>query len=252
MTNTASNAYANWIGLVAIDPAGDKIGKVHDVYADDVTGQPEWLAVTTGFFGTRVSFVPLQGATMRGDELYLPYDKDLVKDAPNVDADGSLTPEEESRLFAHYGVRTGRPDDSRQRAEGRDTSGPSTDDAMTRSEEELAVGTRSTETGRARLRKWVETERVSETVPVSHEEVRVVREPITDANRDRAMSGPELSPEEHEVVLHAEEPVVEKRVVPKERVRLETETVTENVPVETEVKKERIETEGGTERDDVR
>jgi stress response protein YsnF len=245
MTNTSTDAYAGWIGLVAVDPDGDKIGKIHDVYADDVSGQPEWLAVTTGFFGTRVSFVPLHGATVEGDEVCVAYEKDLVKDAPNVEADGSLTPDEEGRLYTHYGLGVGTT------ARGTREADATADDAMTRSEEEVAIGTRTTETGRARLRKWVETERATETVPVSHEEVRVVREPITDANRDRALRGPELTSSEHEVVLHAEEPVVEKRVVPKERVRLETETVTEEVPVETEVRKERVVTEG-EDRGDVR
>ena len=103
-------------------------------------------------------------------------------------------------------------------AVGRDVSGPTTDDAMTRSEEELRVGTRTHETGRVRLRTYVVTEHVQQTVPVRREEVRVEREPISDANVDQAMAGPEISEEEHEVVLHEEEPVVETRVVPKERV----------------------------------
>ncbi len=82
------------------------------------------------------------------------------------------------------------------------------------------------------------------TVPVQREEVRVEREPITDANVGNAMDGPALSEEEHEVVLNAEQPVVEKNVVPKERVRLDKETVTEEVGVNEEVRKERIEAEG--------
>ena len=79
---------------------------------------------------------------------------------------------------------------------------------MTRSEERLHVGTEQVETGRARLRKYIVTENVTQTVPVSHEEVRVEREPITDANRGEAMSGGDLTEEEHEVTLHAERPVV--------------------------------------------
>jgi uncharacterized protein (TIGR02271 family) len=84
------------------------------------------------------------------------------------------------------------------------------------------------------------------TVPVRHEEVRVEREPITDSNRDAALDGPEISEEEHEVILHEEEPVVEKRAVPKERVRLDTEPVTEEREVSEQVRKEQIETEGTT------
>ena len=90
---------------------------------------------------------------------------------------------------------------------------------MTRSEEELHVGTASREAGRARLRKYVVTEKVQRPFRSSREEVRIEREPITDANVDAAMSRrATISEEEHEVVLHEEEPVVEKRTVPKERV----------------------------------
>ena len=127
---------------------------------------------------------------------------------------------------------------------GHDTSGPTTDDAMTRSEEQLHVGKQSRESGRARLRKYITTENVTQSVPVSHEEARIQREPITDANRDAAMDGPEISEEEHEVTLHAEEPVVEKKTVPVERVRLDTETVTDETTVSEDVSKEEIEMEG--------
>jgi uncharacterized protein (TIGR02271 family) len=127
-------------------------------------------------------------------------------------------------------------------AEGYDTSGPTTDNAMTRSEERLKVGKTQGEVGRARLRKYVVTENVTTTVPVSHEEVRVDREPITDGNVGAAMSGKPISEEEHEVVLHAEKPVVETEAVPVERVRLSTETVTENQEVSGQVRKEQIDT----------
>jgi uncharacterized protein (TIGR02271 family) len=115
---------------------------------------------------------------------------------------------------------------------------------MTRSEERLNVGTERQATGRARLRKYVTTENVTQTVPVRREEVRVEREPITDGNAGAAMGGPDLSEEEHEVILHEERPVVDKETVPVERVRLDTETVTDEVTVDEEVRKERIETDG--------
>ena len=120
---------------------------------------------------------------------------------------------------------------------------------MTRSEEELSVGTREVETGRARLRKYVVTEEVTKTVPVQREEVRIEREPITDANRDEALAGGDITDEEHEVTLHAEEAVVDKQAVPKERVRLETDTVTDEQQVTEEVRKERIETDGDVRQD---
>jgi uncharacterized protein (TIGR02271 family) len=126
-------------------------------------------------------------------------------------------------------------------AEGYDTSGRTTDDAMTRSEERLHVGTESVQAGRARLRKYVVTENVTQTVPVSHEEVRVEREPITDANVDSAVGGAEITEAEHEVTLNAERPVVQKETVPVERVRLGTETVTEQHEVNEQIRKEQIE-----------
>src|SRR3712207_6024544 len=129
-------------------------------------------------------------------------------------------------------------------AVGHDTSGPTTDNAMTRSEERLNVGTRSEEVGRARLRKYVTTENVTETVPVSREEVRVEREPITDANIGNALDGPAISEEEHEVTLRAERPVVEKEAVPVERIRLDKETVTDQERVSADVRKEEIEVDG--------
>jgi uncharacterized protein (TIGR02271 family) len=133
-------------------------------------------------------------------------------------------------------------------SDGRDVSGPTTDDAMTRSEEELRVGTTQRERGRARLRKYVVTEEVHQTVPVQREEVRVEREPITDANIDDALDGPAISEEEHEVTLHQEEVVTEKRAVPKERVRMHKETVTDEQEVSEELRKKQRETEGDLER----
>jgi uncharacterized protein (TIGR02271 family) len=115
---------------------------------------------------------------------------------------------------------------------------------MTRSEERLNVGTERQATGRARLRKYVTTENVTKTVPVQREEVRIEREPITDANRGAALSGPDISEEEHEVTLHEERPVIDKETVPVERVRLEKDTVTDQETVSEEVRKERIDTDG--------
>ncbi|WP_446034475.1 YsnF/AvaK domain-containing protein, partial [Streptomyces olivaceus] len=125
--------------------------------------------------------------------------------------------------------------------------------AMTRSEEQMHIGVERRESGRARLRKYVVTEEVQQTVPVTHEEVRVVREPITDANRDEALAGPEISEAEHEVTLHAERPVVETETVPVERVRMTMEEHTENETVRGQVRKERIEAETELiEEDDMR
>jgi len=99
-----------------------------------------------------------------------------------------------------------------------------------------------------RLRKHVETEDVSKTVPVMREEARVQREPITDANVDEATSGPDIAEGEHEVVLREEEVVAEKRTVPKERVRLDKDVVQEEQQVSETVAKEQIEVDGADEK----
>jgi uncharacterized protein (TIGR02271 family) len=174
-----------------------------------------------------------------------------VKNAPHIDAEGHLSPAEEAELYRYYGIATDTSadvaDTSTHGTVGHDTSGPTTDDAMTRSEEHLQVGTRRVESGRARLRKYVVTENVTQTVPVAHEEIRLEREPITDANIGDALDGPAISAEEHEVVLHAERPVVSKESVPVERVRLDTETVTEQKTVTEAVRKEQVELDTDTE-----
>ncbi|GAA1839962.1 YsnF/AvaK domain-containing protein [Microlunatus capsulatus] len=305
---------------------GGKIGGIGQIYLDDATGDPTWVTAKTGLFGTKESFVPLEGARVDGDDVVVGYDKSKVTDAPRVDPDGNLSPEEEDQLYAYYGLGSGSTgagyadstsgtqsgtgtetgiasgyvenasdadysetattggtgagtgfaagtgtttgtdrdddlgtttatdrdlDDDRTRgAVGHDTSGPTTDEAMTRSEEQVTVGTTQRETGRARLRKYVVTENVTQTVPVSHEEVRLEREPITEGNRGEAYDGPAISEEEHEVVLHAEQPVVQKEAVPVERVRLDKETVTDTETVSEDVRKEQIELEddGDTKR----
>ena len=232
-----------WQGRTMVDRDGSRIGTIDAIYLDDQTSQPEWALVNTGLFGTKASFVPLAQATQTDQDVRVPYDKQLVKDAPRIDSDQHLSEAEERQLWRHYGLdydRTTRRRATDRGAVGRDVSGPTTDDAMTRSEEELRVGTTERERGRVRLRKYVTTEQVQRTVPVQRERVRVEREPITDANLDAATSGPDISEEEHEVILREEEPVVEKRVVPKERVRLDKDTVTGEERVTEEVRKEQI------------
>ena len=250
--NDMTEAY-DWQGRTIVGSDGEKIGKVDEVYTDDRTGRPEWATVKSGLFGSKSNFVPLASATSSGEDVTVQVTKDQVKDAPGVEADGELSQDEEKKLFEHYNVPY--PDEGSVTAKGapqggqssgHDTSGPDTDDAMTRSEEELRVGTRSVESGRVRLRKYVVTEMVTKTVPVQHEEVRIEREPITGANRDAALDGLEISEEEHEVVLHEDQVVVDKDVVAKERVRLGKETVAGEQEVSEEIRKEQIETDDGT------
>jgi uncharacterized protein (TIGR02271 family) len=242
-------------GSTVIGDDGEKVGTIRDIYLDEDTGAPEWAVVSTGLMGKNVNFVPLAQASKEGNDIRVPYSKDMVAGAPSMDPDGHLSQSEEAELYRHYGLDygeqrsdSGLPEGRDRGAEGYDVSGPTTDDAMTRSEEELHVGTERREAGRARLRKYVVTEQVQTTVPVQREEVRVEREPITDANVDAAMTGPDISDEEHEVVLKEEQPVVEKRTVPKERVRLQKDTITDEQQVSDQIRKEQIETEGEVDR----
>jgi uncharacterized protein (TIGR02271 family) len=263
-----SNTIDRVIGSTAYDRDGDKIGKVGQVYVDIDNGRPLWASVHTGLFGMDESFVPLQDAEFTGDELRVPYEKDRIKDAPRVEADREINDEEQARLWEYYGVtgassmtgmsgmtdaeygadsRTDVLGDSDYSAgmggSGRNMSSHDTDSAMTRSEEQLNVDKQRTETGRARLRKHIVTEQQTITVPVEREEVRIEREPITDANRDQAMSGSDLTEDEHEMVLHEEQVTVEKKTVPVERVRATVETVTEDEIVSEQVRKEEIDLE---------
>jgi uncharacterized protein (TIGR02271 family) len=266
---TTPSKWGSLIGSTVNGADGDKIGKVGRVYLNDDTGQPEWVTISTGLFGTRESFAPLYNAQPGQGEVRLAVTRQQVKDAPNLDAaDDHLEEAQVDELYQYYSgdlapAGTGHAETGSwhaetdaghsARTEGHDTSGPNTDDAMTRSEEQLHVGTESAPAGRARLRKYVVTENVTRTVPVSHEEVRVEREPITDANRGAALDGPDISEEEHEVVLNAEHPVVAKETVPVERVRLSTETVTEQAEVSEQVRKEQIDepdVDAGLNRDD--
>ena len=223
-------------GQTAVDVNGAKLGKIGQIYVDDRTGQPLWVTITTGMFGTKQSFAPLHGSRPDGGDLHLAVTKDMVTDAPGVEADGHIEDSENEALYTYYDGYLG----GRDGIQGHDTSGPATDDAMTRSEERLHVGTEQADAGRARLRKYVVTENVTQTVPVSHEEVRLEREPVTDANRGAAVSGSDISEDEHEVTLRAERPVVNKETVPVERVRLGTETVTEDHEVSETLRKEQI------------
>jgi uncharacterized protein (TIGR02271 family) len=243
----------SWRGQDAVDSDGDKIGKIEEIYLDAQSNEPEWALVNTGLFGTKRSFVPLRNASPSGDGVTVGFDKDTVKNAPKIDPDGRLSQQEEAELYRHYsldygdggngGSATSRSDTSGTDT-GHDVSGPNTDDAMTRSEEELTVGKTERETGRARLKKYVVEEEVTQTVPVRREEVRIEREPITDANVDAATDGPAISEEEHEVVLHAEEPVAEKRTVPKERISLQKDVHEEERQVGDTVRKERVDVDG--------
>ena len=97
-------SYDEWVGRDAFDRHGNKLGEIKDIFYDDVTQRPEWVAVKAGAFkGQRL--VPLAGAALHGDDgnLMLNFDKERIIDAPNFDEDQHLSPEQEQRLYQHYG-----------------------------------------------------------------------------------------------------------------------------------------------------
>lgn len=236
-----------------IDNRGEKIGSVKRVWLEDGTGTPMWAEVHTGLFGMKESFVPIQQGQVAGGAITVPVSKEQVKDAPSVrPSDDHMSDEEQQALYRHYGMipqaKTGEHDridgrQARQRAAAENREQPARhgrrDEGaeVTLSEEKLDVGTRNVEAGRVRLVKHTVTEQRNITVPVTHEEVRVVREPAT------GQPGRAFADEQAEVTLHREEPVVQKRTEATERVRLEKNAVTEQRDVKGEVRKERVEVE---------
>jgi uncharacterized protein (TIGR02271 family) len=256
-TDTGMTEAYSWEGREVIDKEGERLGVIRGLYADVGSETPAWAAVKTGLFGAKETLVPIAGAQPSGEKVRVQLTKEAIRDAPRIEPDGELSHEQERELYRHY--RMEYPSAASEagpsnvqvaaaRAEPATGAGEATDEAMTRSEEEVEVRTARRERGRVRLRKYVVTEEVRRTVPVRREEVRIEREPITDENVDAALAGPQISAGEHEVTLYEEVPVVEKRIVPKERVRLEKETRTDEEQVVEQARKERIEAEDETDR----
>jgi hypothetical protein len=104
-TAPAIATYEKWIDRHVVDNDGHRVGIVVDVYLDDASGYPEWLAVMTGLFGSRLSFVPIGGAVEAGGKVSVAFPKAFVKDSPNIETDGTLTVEDEQRLYRHYGMK---------------------------------------------------------------------------------------------------------------------------------------------------
>ena len=228
---------------------GDKIGWVEEIFLDEDTGEPEWIGLGTGFLGTKRVLVPVAGADVRDDAVYVPYAKEQVKGTPDIDGD-EISQETEAQLYAYYGLEVGRgasthpagAADTGLEPGAPDSPGDTTDGtpALTRSEEELRVGKRETEAGRLRLHKWVETEQVDVPVELRREKVRVTREPV-----DGAVGDGEIGDEQIDVTLRQEQPVVAKETVAKERIRVDKEVEVGQETVRDELRKERVEIDDG-------
>jgi len=217
------------------DRSGAKIGSVGQVWAD-AAGEPTWVSVRTGVPGRHESMAPLHTARLQEGRVRMPYDKSTVRTAPAVESgtDQPLGVDQLTQLYRHYQLPTGQPE---QQPPPRTAAPPE----LIRSEERLRVGTRSEPVGTARLRKRVVTENVHTTVPVEHDEVSVVREPISPAERGDVRPG--IGEDQRELVLYAEHPVAVKERVPVERVRLTSHEVVEERPVHAQVQREVIDTD---------
>jgi uncharacterized protein (TIGR02271 family) len=237
-------------GETVYDSAGEKIGKVEEIFYDQQTGQPEWLGIGTGIFSSKRVLVPVQGASTTEDGVSVAYDKERVKDAPDVSGD-EIGEDTERELYSYYGIAASKEqsDSLLPGQEGFTTQTSDVDrqtglenvgeQAVTRSEEELRVGKRSVDAGSVRLRKWVETEPVEANVDLTRETVHVNREPI-----DEVVSGAEIGEQTIEVPLRDEEAVVDKQVVARERVSLDKDAEQRTETVSDEVRKERVEIDG--------
>jgi len=268
------NRIEDLANATAYDVNGDKVGGVQDVYVNDTTGQPDFVSVSHGLFGGGDSIVPLRGHTLENGDLHLAFAKDRIEDAPDLDENGHLTNADQEAFYRHYGLegveerttyetgaagagapaagaaagagaagaaageRTEATDANRAAAtEQRDANGE-----IIRSEEQLNVDKERVQSGEVRLRKYVVHETETVEVPVEREEVRVTREPITEA--DRANYDGNLGEQEASVTLHEERVNVSKESVPVEKVSLDKDVVRETETVTEDIAKERIETDG--------
>ena len=266
------NRIEDLANATAYDVNGDKVGGVQDVYVNDTTGQPDFVSVSHGLFGGGDSIVPLRGHTLENGDLHLAFAKDRIEDAPDLDENGHLTNADQEAFYRHYGLEgveertkyeTGaaagaagagagagaaagqRTDADRAEFADRDAAAADRRDdngEIIRSEEQLNVGKERVESGQVRLRKYVVHETETVDVPVEREEVRVTREPITEA--DRANFDGNIGEQEASVTLHEDRVNVSKESVPVEKVSLDKDVVRDTQQVTEDVAKERIETDG--------
>ena len=243
-------------GYEVYDPAGEKIGKVDDLFVDE-TDKPEYIGVKMGFLGTRSTLIPWEAvsSTDEGRAITIVTDKDKAKNGPTFDDDREITPDFENEVYSYYGLEYATEDrgsydyyygetETTTTTDAGVDAGAVTDEAelrVQRSEEELTAGTREREAGTLRVRKRVRTDRESVEVPTRHEEVSVERVPASGE-----ASEAEIGDDEVVVPVTEEEVVVGKRPVVKEEVRIRKDVVGATEVVEEDVRREEIEVEDET------
>jgi uncharacterized protein (TIGR02271 family) len=258
----------DWIGRPIADMTGAPYGTLEELFVGRTTGEPEFGIVSVprlGQPGTKRVAVPLAAARPEGDVVVLPLDRARVREAPEVERTVESIPPEAGELIANFFAGA----EQRQETARMDAvTAPTTpvpavpavpapapappvaeDEAaeVTLSEEELVVDKEAYVAERVRLRKVIVEEEVTVTVTLRREELVVEREPVTVAppavvdQVERGNGDAQLVEGELEFVLLAEEPVVQKRVVPVERVRVARDTVVEQRRIIDTVRKERAE-----------
>jgi uncharacterized protein (TIGR02271 family) len=190
---------------------GEEIGHVGDIYYNESSRTVECVGIKGDALGFKRQWVPAQGAVVQEDGLYLQYGRQQFEEAPGWDDDSDLDADRYQQVRDHF----------------------------VRHEEDLSVGKREVAAGSVRLRKWVETEPVQMDVDLKRETARVTREQVNEPVGDHAFEEQEI-----EVPLHAEEAVVQKETVAKERIGIETDAETTTQTVTDELRKERVEVDG--------
>jgi len=174
-----------------VDADGSRIGAVKHVYVDPDGGQPLFVGVTTGWFGRSESFVPLRDADFDGEVLHVEFDKDTVKHAPRIDADGSLTDDDIDRIQDYYdggGADDAADDDSDDDSDEDDTRRRADDRVTSRADpltgDPVVVHDQRPPRKRIRIHRYVIADERTDTTPLPHDDAHLNR----DATPDRAQA----------------------------------------------------------------
>jgi uncharacterized protein (TIGR02271 family) len=246
----------DWLGSPVADTAGQSCGRLIELFVGKTSGEPEFGIVALGNGEERVA-VPLTGALRGpGGTVVLPFAAERVLAAPRMQGEVDEIPAEVGRLIHEQFGMHDAPTAATTPLPPTAATAPlpptppaaplpandHEDVEVTLSEEQLAVETRAHATERVRVRKHVVTEEVTVTVTLRREELVIEREPVPATSHQAATTDFPLGDDGREVefVLHAEEPVVTKRVVPVERVRINRNTITEERRIADTVRRERV------------
>jgi Domain of unknown function (DUF2382)/PRC-barrel domain len=232
MATTDLGVLRGWGGQDLVDRDGVKAGSIVDLYIDEQTGQPTWGLVRTGLLGSRQTLVPLGQATVPlavivsgAGSVQVPFESAAILDAPSVAVGEEISEATAIALRRYYGLG-----DPAAPAEG--DHGPS--------------GTESLDAGAAVPAATTTAAMTSASTEPSGTMIRSEEALVDEAS---LTAPPALPGDGWEMVLHQEEPVVSRRVVARERIRLHVQTVTEHRRISGEVRKERIEVDESSVRD---